>query len=78
MSHLALFGGTPQRTKPFPSWPVVDETEAQAVLQVLILARFQDETKNDTIAACQDHDTSIGNSSRKREPSLPKPPISDS
>ena len=45
---------------------------------MLILARFQDETKNDTIAACQDHDTSIGNSSRKREPSLPKPPISDS
>ena len=45
---------------------------------LIILARFQDETKNDTIAACQDHDTSIGNSSRKREPSLPKPPISDS
>ncbi|MGD0221501.1 MAG: hypothetical protein ABSF71_04125, partial [Terriglobia bacterium] len=42
--------------------------------RLLILARFQDETKNDTIAACQDHDTSIGNSSRKREPSLPKPP----
>ena len=46
--------------------------------EMLILDRFQDETKNDTMAVCQDHDTSIGNSFRKREPSLPKPPISDS
>jgi uncharacterized protein with PIN domain len=44
----------------------------------LILDRFQDETNNDTIAACQDHATSIGNSSQKRKPWLPKPPISDS
>ncbi|MFZ1082567.1 MAG: hypothetical protein WAO19_11660, partial [Candidatus Kryptoniota bacterium] len=45
---------------------------------LLILDRFQDETNNDTIAACQDHATSIGNSSQKRKPWLPKPPISDS
>jgi dTDP-4-amino-4,6-dideoxygalactose transaminase len=35
MSRLALFGGSPQRTKPFPSWPVFDETEEQALLGVL-------------------------------------------
>jgi hypothetical protein len=28
-------------------------------VEVLILDRFQDETNNDTIAACQDHATSI-------------------
>ena len=42
----------------------------------LILSRFQDETNYDTIVACQGHDISIGSSSRKRKPSLPKPPIS--
>src|ERR1019366_6987596 len=41
------------------------------VFVLLILDRFQDETNNDTIAACQDHDTSIGNSSRRHKPSLP-------
>jgi len=35
MSRLALFGGTPQRTKPFPSWPAFDENEEQALLEVL-------------------------------------------
>jgi flagellar biosynthesis protein FlhB len=35
--------------------------------QRLILDRFQDETNNDTIRACQGHDISIGNSSRKRK-----------
>ena len=35
MSRLAIFGGTPQRTKPFPSWPAFDESEEQAVLEVL-------------------------------------------
>jgi LytS/YehU family sensor histidine kinase len=38
----------------------------------LILSSFQDETNNDTIAACQDLDISIGNSSRKRKPWLSK------
>jgi len=35
MSRLAIFGGTPQRTKPFPSWPAFDENEEQALLEVL-------------------------------------------
>jgi dTDP-4-amino-4,6-dideoxygalactose transaminase len=35
MSHLAMFGGTPQRTRPFPRWPAFDESEERAVLEVL-------------------------------------------
>jgi perosamine synthetase len=31
----ALMGGTPVRTAPFPSWPVIDETEERALLGVL-------------------------------------------
>jgi dTDP-4-amino-4,6-dideoxygalactose transaminase len=35
MSQLAMLGGTPLRTKPFPSWPVFDESEERALLGVL-------------------------------------------
>ena len=35
MNQLAIFGGTPQRTVPFPSWPAFDENEEQALLEVL-------------------------------------------
>jgi hypothetical protein len=35
MSQLAILGGTPIRTKPFPSWPVFDEREERALLGVL-------------------------------------------
>jgi dTDP-4-amino-4,6-dideoxygalactose transaminase len=35
MSRLAMFGGTPQRTKPFPAWPAFDEGEEQALLEVV-------------------------------------------
>ena len=35
MSELAIFGGAPQRSKPFPAWPVFDQSEEQAVLEVL-------------------------------------------
>ncbi|MGH9469460.1 MAG: DegT/DnrJ/EryC1/StrS family aminotransferase [Terriglobia bacterium] len=35
MSRLALLGGTPIRTKPFPSWPVFDEGEEVAVLELI-------------------------------------------
>lgn len=31
----ALLGGTPVRTEPFPSWPVYDETEVQALQETL-------------------------------------------
>ena len=35
MKKLAISGGTPVRTTPFPSWPVFDETEERALLKVL-------------------------------------------
>ncbi len=35
MSSLALFGGVPVRRKPFAAWPVFDEAERRAVLDVL-------------------------------------------
>ena len=40
MSKLALFGGTPVRTAPFPSWPVFDESEEHALLDVLRSGRW--------------------------------------
>jgi dTDP-4-amino-4,6-dideoxygalactose transaminase len=35
VSRLAIFGGTPQRTKPFPSWPAFDQNEEQALLELV-------------------------------------------
>lgn len=35
MSTLAIKGGAPVRTRPFPAWPVWDETDEQALLAVL-------------------------------------------
>lgn len=35
MPRLSLYGGTPVRTSPFPSWPIFDEAEERAVLEVL-------------------------------------------
>ena len=35
MSRLAIFGGTPERSKPFPSWPAFDHNEEEALLEVL-------------------------------------------
>jgi len=35
MSTLAIHGGAPVRTKPFPSWPYFDEQEEEALLRVL-------------------------------------------
>src|SRR5574337_364117 len=34
-SHLAILGGTPLRTKPFPPYPIIGERERRAVLEVL-------------------------------------------
>ena len=33
--HLAIDGGSPVRTEPFPSWPVFDDLELDAVASVL-------------------------------------------
>ncbi|MCX6624725.1 MAG: DegT/DnrJ/EryC1/StrS family aminotransferase [Acidobacteria bacterium] len=35
MSDLALFGGSAVRTKPFPHWPVFDESEEKALVEVV-------------------------------------------
>lgn len=35
MSALAIFGGTPTRTDPYPSWPVHDERDAAAVSETV-------------------------------------------
>ena len=35
MSQLALLGGSPAKTKPFPVWPQYDHRERQALLDVL-------------------------------------------
>jgi dTDP-4-amino-4,6-dideoxygalactose transaminase len=35
MSELALLGGTPTKTKPFPQWPIYDERERRALMDVL-------------------------------------------
>jgi dTDP-4-amino-4,6-dideoxygalactose transaminase len=35
MTHLAIDGGTPTRTKPFPEWPIYDELEEKLLLEVL-------------------------------------------
>jgi dTDP-4-amino-4,6-dideoxygalactose transaminase len=35
MSRLALLGGAPVRSRPFPAWPVFDHRERQALLEVL-------------------------------------------
>ena len=35
MAELAIRGGTPVRSEPYPVWPVHDETDAEAVAQVV-------------------------------------------
>ncbi|MEW5816230.1 MAG: DegT/DnrJ/EryC1/StrS family aminotransferase, partial [Spirochaetota bacterium] len=35
MRKLALLGGTPVRTAPFPLWPRYDENEKHALMEVL-------------------------------------------
>lgn len=35
MSQLALLGGTATKTKPFPQWPIYDDTERDALMAVL-------------------------------------------
>jgi dTDP-4-amino-4,6-dideoxygalactose transaminase len=39
-STLAVDGGTPTRTAPFPTWPVYDDTEEKALLSVLQSGRW--------------------------------------
>ncbi len=50
MSKLALAGGAPVRSKPFPAWPVLDETEERAVLDVLRSGRWWRYTMGEAVA----------------------------
>jgi dTDP-4-amino-4,6-dideoxygalactose transaminase len=40
MNRLALFGGTPLRRDGFPSWPIYDQQEERALLEVLHSGRW--------------------------------------
>ena len=40
MSQLALFGGAPVRSRPFPAWPAFDASEERALLEVLSSGRW--------------------------------------
>ncbi len=40
MSKLAILGGTPARTEPYPSWPVHDERDVAAVTSVVRSGRW--------------------------------------
>ena len=40
MNRLALFGGTPVRHDGFPSWPIFDQQEERALLEVLHSGRW--------------------------------------
>jgi dTDP-4-amino-4,6-dideoxygalactose transaminase len=45
MSKLAIAGGEPVRTKPWPEWPQYDETDEQALLEVLRSRRWYNAEK---------------------------------
>jgi len=49
MSRLAIFGGTPERSRPFPSWPVFDESEEEALLEVLRSGNWWRYTHGDAV-----------------------------
>lgn len=40
MATLAIAGGAPVRTKPFPKWPIFDEREVQALREVVESGRW--------------------------------------
>jgi dTDP-4-amino-4,6-dideoxygalactose transaminase len=40
MADLAVLGGTPIRTKPYPEWPVYDQRDIQAVIDVITSRRW--------------------------------------
>ena len=40
MSDLALLGGQPVRSEPFPEWPIVEEDDVQAVAEVVRSGRW--------------------------------------
>lgn len=64
--ELALYGGTPVRTRPFPAWPIWDEREERALLEVLHSGVWGISERTDTFvirfeeAFARAHDTRFG------------------
>ncbi len=50
MSRLALFGGPCVRSRPFPSWPIFDQAEEQAVLEVVRSGNWWRNSIGDAVA----------------------------
>ena len=40
MSKLAIFGGTPVRSEPYPGWPTVSEKDEQGIAQVYLSGKW--------------------------------------
>ena len=61
-NSLAIFGGTPVRTQPFPAWPVFDESEEKAILEVLRSGEWWRNTQGESqalAAHADDHSSKI-------------------
>jgi dTDP-4-amino-4,6-dideoxygalactose transaminase len=54
MSKLALLGGEPVRTRPFPSWPVFDRREEELALEVVRSGRWWSYTLGEAAGAAQE------------------------
>ena len=40
MPDLALLGGQPVRTEPYPRWPVFDDAEVQSITKTVLSGRW--------------------------------------
>jgi dTDP-4-amino-4,6-dideoxygalactose transaminase len=56
MSQLAIFGGAPQRTKPFPSWPAFDQNEERALLDVLRSGNWWHYSQGEAVGPARERD----------------------
>ena len=53
MPHLAINGASPVRTKPFPTWPVYTEEDAQAVSDTILSGKWGS-SKGDQVHTFED------------------------
>ena len=56
MEQLAILGGSPVRTEAWPHWPVHDEKEEQAVLEVLRSGEWWRQSHGQVLAAAESDD----------------------
>lgn len=63
MNGLAIFGGSPIRTEPFPSWPVFDQAEETALLDLVRSGEWWRNTFEEDIES----NTTAGNLSKVAE-----------